>query len=207
MKKEYLVQHVREITEDTWLSIKPLNIGIYPWASNGYTPMTTAYIVYTDESLHVRFDAEDEHIRAVNTVPNGPICQDSCVEFFVNPAPGMTGKYFNFEVNPLGVLHLAVGEGRQGRKMIEGDEHRMIRILPRIDSPVWRIGLTIPFGFFRSALGPIDFAPGHVMAANLYKCGDLSRIPHHGSWSPVGTQSPDFHRPEYFGRLVLGQRD
>lgn len=42
-----------------------------------------------------------------------------------------------------------------------------------------------------------------TMRGNFYKCADLTTVPHYLSWSPVGTPSPDFHRPEYFGTLVL----
>lgn len=30
-----------------------------------------------------------------------------------------------------------------------------------------------------------------------------SSHPHYVSWNPIGTSSPDFHRPEYFGVLSL----
>jgi hypothetical protein len=44
---------------------------------------------------------------------------------------------------------------------------------------------------------------GHVARANFYKCGDETETPHFGAWSPVQTPQPDFHRPEFFGRLVF----
>ena len=32
---------------------------------------------------------------------------------------------------------------------------------------------------------------------------DKTAHPHYLSWSPIGTEKPDFHRPEFFGELVL----
>jgi hypothetical protein len=30
-----------------------------------------------------------------------------------------------------------------------------------------------------------------------------TRYPHYGCWNLIGTERPDFHRPEYFGTIVL----
>ena len=43
-----------------------------------------------------------------------------------------------------------------------------------------------------------------AVRGNFYKCGDKTAHPHFVSWNPVGTPSPDFHRPEFFGELLLG---
>ena len=44
----------------------------------------------------------------------------------------------------------------------------------------------------------------HSLRANFYKCGDKTAHPHYLSWSPIHTEKPDFHRPEFFGELILG---
>jgi hypothetical protein len=41
------------------------------------------------------------------------------------------------------------------------------------------------------------------LRANFYKCADNTRIPHYVSWNPIEVASPDFHRPEFFGELLL----
>jgi hypothetical protein len=37
--------------------------------------------------------------------------------------------------------------------------------------------------------------------ANFYKCGDDTMQPHYLTWSPVSTERPDFHQPDFFGLL------
>ena len=37
---------------------------------------------------------------------------------------------------------------------------------------------------------------------NFYKCGDETEFPHYGMWSEAVSDTPDFHRPECFGRLI-----
>ena len=57
----------------------------------------------------------------------------------------------------------------------------------------------IPLAFLRL------FVPGAAFTgawrANVYKCGDLLPVPHFISWNPITTESPDFHRPEFFGQM------
>ena len=46
--------------------------------------------------------------------------------------------------------------------------------------------------------------PGAAMRGNFYCC-DETLHPHFGSWNPIKAPEPDFHRPECFGRLILGE--
>jgi hypothetical protein len=50
---------------------------------------------------------------------------------------------------------------------------------------------------------PIKLEAGATLRANFYKCGDELQVPHFLSWNPIGVETPDFHRPEFFGKLVL----
>ena len=43
------------------------------------------------------------------------------------------------------------------------------------------------------------------LRANFYKCADASSLPHYLSWNPIQTEHPDFHRPEFFGRMMIGK--
>ncbi len=42
-----------------------------------------------------------------------------------------------------------------------------------------------------------------VMAGNLNKCASATSAPHYLSWNPIDTPTPDFHRPEFFGKIIL----
>ena len=50
---------------------------------------------------------------------------------------------------------------------------------------------------------PLDVSDPESIRANFYKCGDKTAHPHYLSWSPIDTPKPDFHRPEFFGELIL----
>ncbi|MDE6137165.1 MAG: hypothetical protein K2F97_06800, partial [Muribaculaceae bacterium] len=56
---------------------------------------------------------------------------------------------------------------------------------------------------------PLDLIGVHYegkpveMRGNFYKCASATSQPHYLSWNPIDTPEPDFHRPEFFGKLIL----
>jgi hypothetical protein len=38
-------------------------------------------------------------------------------------------------------------------------------------------------------------------SANFYKCGDETAVTHYVTWNPVKTNNPDYHQPEFFGKV------
>ena len=65
---------------------------------------------YDEDSLYVHLQAVESDIRAENTEPLSPVCQDSCLEFFFRPEG--EERYFNFEINPNGCLYIGFGHDR-----------------------------------------------------------------------------------------------
>ena len=52
--------------------------------------------------------------------------------------------------------------------------------------------------------GKESFAPGDIVRANFYKCGDRTAVEHYIVWNEITAANPDYHRPECFGSLVIG---
>ena len=73
--------------------------------------------------------------------------------------------------------------------------HQPVDIRERTD---WSLELEVPFDLICEG----GKAPERLQA-NLYKCGDKTAVPHFLSWNPVEVPAPDFHRPEFFGTLIL----
>jgi hypothetical protein len=190
--------------DEVWNGVETVKIDCFPWNRSVYQPEAAVKLFYTETHFHVRFEAEEDHIRAMETRPNGAVHLDSCVEWFVIPCPESSNEYVNFEINAAGVLHAAIGKDRYERKFAEGELYKSVIIWPYIDSPVWRAEYAVPFTFFETLYGKINFAAGHKMRANFYKCGDNLRRPHWACWNPIETEKPDFHVSEWFGELVLG---
>lgn len=181
-----------------------INIDCVPWPDRfPYGPRVKASLAHTSEALLIRFDVTEEGVRAVCTEPNGKVWEDSCVEFFVKDP--QSRYYFNFETNCIGVGLAAKRISRQ--EFAHFDAEQMAQVKRRASLPCepveasgethWSIELEIPFSVLDCPAKPAE------LLANFYKCGDKTATPHYVCWAEVLTSSPDFHRPEYFGKLNL----
>lgn len=172
-------------------------------ASFPYKPAVTARIGHNAERLFIRFDVEEENAKAVTMDNNGPVWEDSCVEFFVK-VPGER-FYFNFETNCIGVGLAAKRVSRSECTHFSPELMEKVVRRPSLEKkPVditggcsWSLELEVPF----ELLG-CDGCPDELLV-NFYKCGDKTAVPHFLSWSPVCNPTPDFHLPQFFGKLKL----
>ncbi|MCR5713467.1 MAG: hypothetical protein K6F98_00870 [Bacteroidales bacterium] len=137
---------------------------------------------------------------------DGPVWEDSCVEFFC--APDGDG-YYNLECNCIGRLHLAYGSGRENRTVAPAELTAQIDRwtslghdpFPLRHVPEWELALAVPAeAFFRQSLSPLS---GRRMKGNVYGMGGRPVRPHYLSLFPVHSEKPDFHRPEYFSDFVF----
>ena len=207
-----LLQNLEEQDLDTALELggERFSVNQVNWPDEyPYAPLCGGRIARTEEALLVDFRVSGLDLRIQNLSDKGRIWEDSACEFFVQV--NGEAEYFNFEVNPAGRLVASRGTGRADRKPLDDEAFgKIVRItsvegLPLVKEPVsyeggvwnWRVMLIIPF----EVLG-LDEAPA-LLKGNIYKCGDLTAHPHYVTWAPVGTPSPDFHRPEFFGEFVL----
>ena len=150
-------------------------------------------------SLYLRMEAEESPVHATLIGPLDQVCRDSCLEFFFAPDSG--DRYFNFELNPLGTLCLGFGTGRSARVRQVPKDLEQFQIEPFLTPKGWGVSFAVPADFVRL------YFPGFTLsgeaAANFYKCGDDTPVPHYLAWSPMTSSAPDFHRRQDFGRLVF----
>jgi len=143
-------------------------------------------------------------LRAKALEDNGPVWEDSCCEFFVSDPED--GTYYNFELNCIGVLLAAKRRNRQDCEHFKPEDlKRIIRhsSLERKEYESngeifsWKTAICIPMDLI--GINPEKLP--EFIRANVYKCGDKTAHTHFLSWNKVETDSPDFHRPEYFGKM------
>lgn len=178
------------------LSINQIN-----WVEYSHAPEVSLFLAHTDKELCLLYCVDKDFVQLVYHEDQEPVWQDSCVEFFV----AYNGGYRNFEFNALGVCLAGFGEGRHDRIRLDVIQMSSIQRYASIlsaeqvssESPTgWNLLVTLPLDLILEE-GKQSFR------ANFYKCGDHTPKPHYLSWQPISTASPDFHRPEYFGELIL----
>ena len=202
------IQGIENLSQESILnalcSIPEHAISCVNWKEYPYAPKVTFHIAFSDKVIAILFKVTEDHVRAVTLEPNGPVWEDSCVEFFIdNPTDE---KYFNFEMNCIGTMLASkrisrteadhFGEELMNQIRNFGSlEHNKIDI-QKAGQNWWRVEL-IPF----SVIG-MDKAP-EMLKGNFYKCGDKCSKAHFLSWTEINLPAPNFHCPDYFGSIFL----
>jgi hypothetical protein len=179
-------------------------IACYRW-TEGYTPYAFAQLIYVrDLGLALHMEAYESDPKSVYTMYNQPVYTDSCLEFFVNCNPDQP-LYINFEMNANGAFLSALRPGRKGKQPI----HELMSDLPAVMAKKfedhWSVDAFFTLSQIKTLFGKDTFETGDVLLGNFYKCGDETPIPHFGMWAPIDLEAPDFHRPEFFGKLIIGE--
>ena len=188
----------------SWDTVPTACIDNFFWYE-GHTPETTAQLVYVEDfGFVLRMICAETDPKATYHHYNEPVYTDSCMEFFCDWLGD--GRYVNMEMNPLGTLLSCIGSDRHARTPIRdlsGGE--IFSVKGEICDGYWQVTAEIPTSLLCRILGvdSIPFGKGYTFRGNFYKCGDETAVVHYGMWNPVGTEKPDFHRPEYFGSLVI----
>lgn len=209
--KQYSIHLLPNTTYDTvdMAACPAAKIDCYPWkdTANSFAPKAIAKLASLSDGLCVELFAQEAAPRREITEQNGPVCLDSCLEFFFNADPRHSKDYLNFEINPIGTLHLAVGPERKGRTRLFAENYQtLFRIKPQIhNEQSWQVRYFIPYTFLKEHYPQFDPQAGQTMAGNFYKCGDKTPHPHYGCWNEIVWDHPDFHRPEFFAPLVFAE--
>lgn len=172
-----------------------------------YAPETKVCVAHSEEYLFILYNVRGLQLRALAVEDHQSVWEDSCVEFFCR-VPG-SARYMNFEANCVGTMTASrrIPKKEDVHKLLP-DEMSQIRRWTscqpqRIEEQdgefVWQVALAIPLSliFRRSLVFP------EILEANFYKCADKTRYPHFVSWNPISLPAPNFHCPQFFGRVVL----
>jgi hypothetical protein len=190
------------------LSVPFIKVDCINWKEFDYKPSVAVRLAHFNDGLFLHFNVNESNIRALVDADNGPVYTDSCVEFFIDPLGN--GTYYNFEFNCTGYLLLGFGSGRHNREMASLEILQSVKRVSSLgekpfellqDNINWELEVFIPFSsFFKHKITALK---EQNPTCNIYKCGDLQKTPHYISWNPIETDKPDFHRPEFFGKISL----
>lgn len=118
--------------------------------------------------------------------------------------------YYNFEFNAIGTCLLYYGNNRYERKVIDDRIVETIESFSTIQKKLskeskpkyhWELTIVIPVSAFSEH--SVAKLSGMSCSANVYKCGDDLPNPHFLAWSNIKSEEPDFHRPEFFGKMAF----
>lgn len=170
-----------------------------------YCPDVKFRIAHTGSDILLQYVVKEEYTRAEAGADNGPVWEDSCVEFFISFTPE---NYYNLECNCAATILCGAGKckaerARATQEVLDGVKRFTTIPEKKFDTreapAEWSVCLVIPAStFYKDNI--TDFS-GIRARGNFYKCGDLLPKPHFISWAPITVDSPNFHLPEFFGEL------
>jgi hypothetical protein len=194
-----------------WKSTEALEINNFMGDKPPFSPSVQAKMLYDDKNIYVIFHVKDRNVRCITKDINGPVWEDSAVEFFFSPDTSFPLKYFNLEINCGGtpLMHYNVIP-REEFKNLDIEDIKQIEIahsLPQIVDPeikeqiTWTLEYRIPLALLRKYSNVTQPKPGITWKGNLYKIAENTSNHHYMTWALIENSKPDFHLPQYFGIL------
>ena len=170
------------------------------WQEYSYAPEVSVRIAYSETALVLLYKVSEEHVLGSVLDNNGPVWEDSCVETFIKDP--VNEGYYNIEVNCIGTKLAAHRLSRTDFEHFSEEKLAEIICCSSLDhkktdlkNQEWTLLEIVPF----RSIG-LENTPEYLNV-NFYKCGDNCSRAHYLSWSPIGLPKPDFHCPEFFGKL------
>ena len=202
------------LDEWSWKNAPSVGAFHFPWYKQGLKEQTDARMLWDDKHLYVSFLCQDAHVWAVHTRHDEPVYEDDCVEVFTSPNPDHPEKYFNIEMNvrrawldryhPEGpdkkpptnwnAMGMNIATTVQGTLNDDSDRDRS-----------WILEAAIPLANFSKVAKHTPPHNGDVWNLNLNRLGGKTNS-QFSQWSPGKTKEPQFHAPQYFGRVIFSTR-
>ena len=206
--KQYQLKMTNTVPTDR-SGIARANVDSYVWGGAERAYPTYGQLVYAktgDEKtgLYIHLFCEEKNPVSKEKQLDGMVCMDSCMEFFFSVRePGSKDMhYLNIESNSLGVTFISFGESRYGRVFLNALGIERFPTSVNIGDDGWEVFVFVPEESLKKVFGLSDINENTEMMGNFYKCDENANAPF-GSWAPIVALAPDFHRPEYFGRIVF----
>ena len=181
------------------------DINIYNWGCE-YQPKAYAKFCYVkDQGFVLKITAEEKDPLTTFSERDSFVCQDSCLECFVNFKPQKEENgYINFEANSAGALLCQYGKEGPGRQTLtQMGVKDYPEMKPFKTENKWGYTMFIPLDIIQFVYGESDFKKGDKLTGNFFKCGDKTASPHYGSFTKIDWEFPSFHRPQFFDDMEI----
>lgn len=206
--KQYTLKMTNTVPTD-WCDMERANVDSYVWGGAERAYPTYGQLVYAktndaQSGLYIHLFCEEKHPVSKEKQLDGMVCMDSCMEFFfgMHDADTVDMHYLNIESNSLGTTFMSYGESRHGRVFLDALGIERFPVSVHIGDEGWEVFVFVPETSLKKIFGLSDINESTVMTGNFYKCDENANAPF-GSWAPIVAPKPDFHRPEYFGKIVI----
>lgn len=178
------------------------------WGTKFAPPVTGRIGYVSGDGFYVEMTClEADPLRRQNGF-QAPVYLDSAMEaFFHFPFPESRqigpSPYINLEFNANGALLAQYGFARTGRTLFSEAECRAFSHQVQLFPDHWKLNFRLPLSLLEQIYGLTEFGPSDSFSCNFYKISEDPSIEHYAAFSPVLSESPDFHRPEFFEKAAF----
>ncbi len=180
----------------------------YQWHSK-QEPRTYGWMGYLDgEGLFVKMVCEETNPKRVYTHHKDPVYRDSAMEIFLaflKPQEPLTNAcmYTNFEINANAAMLANYGAGREHRCFISDEQYKQTGVTATIHEDRWSVEALFPESYLNE-IGDFEAVKkGAAFYCNFYKISESDEILHFGSYSPIASETPNFHLPVCFAKARI----
>ena len=199
------------LDEPAWKNARSVGAFQFPWYKQGKKEQTDARMLWDKKYLYVSFRCQDAHVWSVHKKHDDPVYKDDCVEVFTSPDPDHPERYFNIEMNVNRAWLDRYHPEGPGKKPPANWNAKGMRIATTVQGTLnddsdtdrsWILEAAIPLSNFAKVARHTPPHDGDVWHLNLNRLGGQTN-PQYSQWSPGKTKTPQFHAPQYFGRVVF----
>lgn len=193
---------IKELDSRNWEEAEKVVINKY-WSGESASQdrhfKTT--LLWTDDALYVRFEANQSEPLIVSEAPNlqtktHRLWERDVCEIFIAPDRENFRKYFEFEIAPNGEwIDLGIYQKPDGR-ITDWDYNSGMRSAAQIENDKIVMAIKVEW----KAFGRQPKA-GDVWLGNIFRCVGAGATRGYLAWSPTETKEPAFHVPEKFGEF------
>lgn len=205
---EYTIRKIKEEREIEQCDLFEINH--YQWNSS-QKPKAYGYAGYLEgKGIYVKLICEEKDPKRVYRNHRDKVYQDSAMEIFMAfPEKGEPllndVMYLNFEMNANSAMYAAFGKGRKNRAFISEEMYKKSGCKAVIEEERWTLTVTIPEEFLQEICRWEDVKRGETFYCNFYKISESKEIEHYGSFSPIESETPNFHMPVCFAKCKVSE--
>ena len=185
-----------------WEEIEKAEISNYSWVESRHFECFAKLVYVKDHGFICKMLCAERDPYAACTKDGEPVWEDSAMEFFFSFE---SGKYINLETNSLGARIQQFSSFPRECLSVFNRISEGFKVNASREAEYWTLEIDLPLEklqLFFPAVAAEKIIPGYEFTGNFYKIG-VTQEEHYGMWNEVKTESPDFHRPDYFGKLII----
>lgn len=190
-------------------SLEPFEVSCLLWGTEKI-PKTYGYLGFVPgDGFYLKMICVEKDPLRTFEKDQDPVYRDSAMEAFFMFEPAQHKEreeqniYINLEVNANGAMLAAYGSQRVYRTYFTEEERSRLQCRAVMEDDRWSVSLKLPVSLLEKLYGPVDLKAGSTFSCNFYKISETKEIEHYASYSPIMTDTPSFHLPEYFAQAEI----